>query len=109
MCEIQKHLPSEFSMHRNTTSYTKLRRLSCVNLCTQGPCGWKHSKFMKGLVRQQQHVVVSMMEGYIVYQKMLYVSEYIPNLASKLNLRRICDPDSNNNFEGEYLKGKGRH
>ena len=29
-----------FSMHRNTTSYTKLRRLSCVDLCTQGPCGW---------------------------------------------------------------------
>ena len=47
-----------------------------------------------------------MMEGYMVYQNMLYVSEYIPNLASKFNLRRICDPDSNNNFEGEYLKGK---
>ena len=49
-----------------------------------------------------------MMEGYMVYQKMLYVSEYLPKLASKLNLRRICDPNSNNNFEGEYLKGKGR-
>ena len=45
---------------------------------------------------------------YVVYQNMLYVSEYIPNLVSKLNLRCICDPDSNNNFEGEYLKGKGR-
>ena len=32
---------------------------------------------------------------------MLYVSEYIPILVSKLNLRRICDPDSNNKFEGE--------
>ena len=49
-----------------------------------------------------------MMEGYTVYQNMLYVSEYLPNLVSKLNLRRICDPNSNNNFEGEYLKGKGR-
>ena len=49
-----------------------------------------------------------MMEGYMVYQNMLYASEYIPNLASKLNLRRICDPNSNNNFEGEYPKGKGR-
>ena len=48
-----------------------------------------------------------MMEGYTVYQNMLYVSEYIPILASKLNLRRICDPDSNNKFEGEQLKGKG--
>ena len=49
-----------------------------------------------------------MMEGYIVFQNMLYVSEYLPNLASNLNLDRICEPDSNNNFEGEYLKGKGR-
>ena len=63
---------------------------------------------MKGLVRQQAHDEGYMMEGYMVYQNMLYVSEYLPNLVSKLNLCRICDPDSNNNFEGEYLKGKGR-
>ena len=48
------------------------------------------------------------MEGYTVYQNMLYVSEYLHILASNLNLRRICDPDSNNKFEGEKLKGKGR-
>ena len=67
----------------------------------------RHLKFMKGLVRQRARVEGSMMEGYMVYQNMLYVSEYLPKLASKLNLRRICDPDSTNNFEGEYLKGKG--
>ena len=49
-----------------------------------------------------------MMEGYMVYQNMLYVSEYLPILTSKLNLCRICDPDSNNKFEGEKMKGKGR-
>ena len=49
-----------------------------------------------------------MMEGYTVYQNMLYVSEYLPILASTINLRRICVPNSNNNFEGEYLQGKGR-
>ena len=48
-----------------------------------------------------------MMEGYTVYQKMLYVSEYLPILVSKLNLCHICDPNSNNKFEGEKLKGKG--
>ena len=48
-----------------------------------------------------------MMEGYTIYQNMLYVSEYTPILVSKLNLHRICDPDSNNKFEGEQLKGKG--
>ena len=48
------------------------------------------------------------MEGYMVYQNMLYISKYIPILASNLNLRHICDPNSNNKFEGEQLKGKGR-
>ena len=44
----------------------------------------------------------------MVYQNMLYISEYLPNLVLKLNLCRICDPDSNNKFEGEKLKGEGR-
>ena len=68
----------------------------------------RHLKFMKGLVRQLAHLEGSMMEGYMVYQNILYVSEYLPILASKLNLHRICDPDSNKKFEGEKLKGKGR-
>ena len=65
-------------------------------------------EIMKGLVRQLACSEGSMMEGYTVYQNMLYVSDYIPFLASKLNLSRICDPDSNHKFEGEKLKGKGR-
>ena len=48
------------------------------------------------------------MEGYTLYQKKFYISEYIPILSSKLNLHHICDPDSNQKFEGEQLKGKGR-
>ena len=68
----------------------------------------KNLKFMNGLVRQRAHHEGSVMEGYTVYQNMLYVSEYLPFLASKLNLRCICDPDSNKKFEGEKLKGKGR-
>ena len=47
-------------------------------------------------------------EGYTVYQNMFYVSEYLPILASKLNLCCICDPDSNKKFEGEQLKEKGK-
>ena len=61
----------------------------------------RHLKFVKGLVRQRARANGSMMEGYMVYQNMLYVSEYVPNLALKLNLCRIYDPESNNNFEGE--------
>ena len=68
----------------------------------------RHLKFMKGLVRKQAHLEGSMLERYMVYQNMLYVSEYLPLLASKLNLRHICDPDSNHKFEGEKLKGECR-
>ena len=67
-----------------------------------------HLKFMKGLVRKRARVEGSMMKGYTIYQNMLYISEYLPNLALKINLHRIFNPNSNNNFEGEYLKGKGR-
>ena len=68
----------------------------------------RHLKFMKGLVRKRSHAEGSMLEIYMVYQNMMYISEYIPKLAFKLNLGHICDPHSNNNFEGEYLKGKGK-
>ena len=56
---------------------------------------------MKGLVRQRARAEGSMMEGYTVCQNMLYVSEYLPNLASKLNLRHICYLDINKYFEWE--------
>ena len=44
----------------------------------------------------------------MVYQNMMYIIEYLPILASKLNLGPIFHPKYNNNFEGDYLKGKGR-
>ena len=65
-------------------------------------------KFMKGLVRQRACAKGSMMEGYTIHQNMLYISEYIPNLASKLILHYICDMHYDNQFEGKYLKGKDR-
>ena len=68
----------------------------------------RNLKFMKGLVRKQARSEGSMMEGYMVYQNMLYISEYIPNLVSKLILHYICDTHYDNQFEGEYLKGKDR-
>ena len=68
----------------------------------------RNLKFLKVLVRQQAHLEGYMVEGYMVYQNMMYISEYLPKLASKLSLGHICDPNSNNNFEGKYLKGRGR-
>ena len=46
-------------------------------------------KYLKGLVIQRACPKGSMMEGYMVHQKILYVSEYLPNLASNPNLHRI--------------------
>ena len=110
MCEMQKHLPSAFF---NAHEHYLIHQVEEIELC--GPVYsrfmWmveKHLKFMKGLVREWAHNDGSMMEGYMVYQNMLYVSECLPKLASKLNLHHNCDPDSNDYFEGEYLKGKGR-
>ena len=105
MCEMQKHLPSTFFNAREHYLIHQVEEIEPTHARSM----WmveRHLKFMKALVRQQARAEVSMMEGYMVYQNMLYVSEYIPNLASKLNLCHICDSNSNNNFEGEYLKEK---
>ena len=109
MCEMQKHLPSGFF---NAQKHYLVHQAKEIELC--GPMHSRsmwivegHLKFMKGLVIQRARDDGSIMEGYMVYQNMLYVSEYLPILASNLNLCRICDMDSNNKFEGEQLKGKG--
>ena len=103
MCEMQKHLPSTFF---NAQEHYLIHQVEEIELCglVQSRSTWmieRNLKFMKGLVRQQARVEGSMMEGYMIYLNMLNISEYIPNLALKLNLRRICDTNSNNNFEGE--------
>ena len=103
MHEMQKHLPSTFF---NAQEHYLIHQVEEIELC--GPVHsrsmWmveRHLKFMKVLVSQRARVEDYMMEGYMVYQNIFYISEYIPNLASKLNLRCICDPNSNNNFAGE--------
>ena len=68
----------------------------------------RHLKFMKGLVRKRELPEDSMLEGYMVYQTMVYISEYLPNFSTNIHVDRIWDPNSINKFEGEYLRGKGR-
>ena len=98
-------------MHKNTTSYTKEE----IELCgpTHTRSMWmveRHLKFMKALVRQRAHPEGSMMEGYMVFQAMVYIVEYIPGLTFiKMELDRcIGDPNSTKKLEGEYLMGKGK-
>ena len=44
----------------------------------------------------------------MVYQTMVYISEYLPKFSAKIHVDHIWDPNSINKFEGEYLMGKGR-
>ena len=40
----------------------------------------RHLKFMKALVRQRARPEGSMMEGYMAYQNIMYIIEYLPIL-----------------------------
>ena len=80
MFEMQKHLPSTFF---NAQEHYLIHQVEEIELC--GPVHtrsmWmveRNLKFIKGLVRQRAHAEGSMMEGYMVCQNMLYVSEYLP-------------------------------
>ena len=64
-------------------------------------------KSLKDLVRQRACPDGSMVEGYMVYQCMVYISEYLPKLAENINVPRIWHLNSINKFEGEVLLGKG--
>ena len=68
----------------------------------------RHLKSLKDLVRQRAHSEGSMVKGYIVYQTMVYIGQYPPKLAANMNLDCIWDVKSINNFEVEFLLGKGK-
>jgi hypothetical protein len=70
----------------------------------------RNLKFLKVLVRQRAHPKGSMVEGYMVYQTMVYITKYLPGLSFIKIVSDQCigDPNSIKKFEGEYLMGKGR-
>ena len=67
----------------------------------------RHLKFMKGLGGQRAHPEGFVVEGYLLYQIMVYISKYLPKSISKLHVDHIWNPNSINRFEGEYMMGKG--
>jgi hypothetical protein len=62
---------------------------------------------LKAFIRQRAHPEVSTVEEYMVYQCMVYISQYLPKLAENMNVPRIWHLNSINKFEGEALLGKG--
>ena len=57
--------------------------------------GGKTSEFNEG-ARHEGSIV----QGYMVYQSMVYIIYYLPNLAKNINLPRIWHVKSINKFEG---------
>ena len=43
----------------------------------------------------------------MVYQCMVYISEYLPKLVENMNVPCIWHLNSINKFEGDFLLGKG--
>jgi hypothetical protein len=71
----------------------------------------RHLKSLNALVRQRAHPEGSMVEGYMVYQSMVYISQYLPKLAAPTMhaVDHIWDVNSIKKFEyQELLLGKGR-
>jgi hypothetical protein len=69
----------------------------------------RHLKSLKDLVRQRAHLEGSMVEGYMVYESMVYISQYLPKLAVQAMhvVDCIWEVNSIKKFEREHLLGKG--
>jgi hypothetical protein len=67
----------------------------------------RHFKSLKAFFRQRTCPKGSIVEGYMVYQCMVYISQYLPKLLENMNVPRIWHLDSINKFEEEVLLGKG--
>ena len=110
MCEMQKYLPPAFF---NAQEQYLIHQLEEIELC--GPVNsrsmWlveRHLNTLKDYVRKRSHPEGSMVQGNMLYQSMVYISQYLPNLAKNINQPRIWHVDSINKFEGEVLLGKVR-
>ena len=49
-----------------------------------------------------------MVEGYMLYESMVYISEYVPIIVTSMHVDQIWDVNSIKKFEEEHLLGKGR-
>ena len=65
--------------------------------------GGEHLKSLKALVRQRE-----CLEGSMVYQTMVYITQYLPKIFSSINVDHIWDVNSFKKIQREHLLGKGR-
>lgn len=110
MCEMKKYLPPKFF---NAQEHYLIHQVEEIEMC--GPIHtrllWmvdRHSKSLKALVKQRARTKGSMVEGYMEYQSMVYITMYLPILVENMPVDCIWDVTSIKKYEGEHLLGKGR-
>ena len=91
MCEMQKYIPPTFF---NAQEHYLVHQVEEIEIC--GPVHtrsmWmveRHLKSLKALVRQRARPEGSMVEGYMVYQTLVYIRDYLPDLERKINMHCI--------------------
>jgi hypothetical protein len=68
----------------------------------------RHLKSLKALVRQRACPKGFMVEGYMVYQTLVYISDYIPDLGRKINMHCIWGVNNVKISKVEVLVGNGK-
>ena len=68
----------------------------------------RHLKSLKALVRQRACPEGSMVEGYMVYQTLVYISDYLPDLGRKINMHCIWGVNNVKISKVEVLVGNGK-
>ena len=107
---MQKYLPPTFF---NAQEHYVIHQVEEIELCGSiiSRSMWmveRNLKSLKAFVRQRACPEGSIVQGYMVYQSMVYISQYLPNLAKNINLPHIWHVNYINKFEEEVLLGKGR-
>jgi hypothetical protein len=113
MCEMQNYIPPTFF---NAQEHCLIHQVEEIEIC--GPVHtrsmWmveRHLKSLKALVRQRACPEGSMVEGYMVYQSMVYISQYLHKLATPTMhaVDRIWGVNSIKKFQDhEHMLRKGR-
>ena len=110
MCAMQKYLPPTFF---NAQEHYLIHQVEEIELC--GPVHtrsmWmveRHLNSLKDLVRQRARPEGSMVEGYMVYQMLVYISDYLLDLERKTNMHCIWGVNNVKISEVEVLVGNGK-
>ena len=108
MCEMQQYLPTTFF---NAQEHYLMHQVEEIELC--GPVHtrsmWmveRQLKSLKDLVRQRARPEGSMADGYMVYQCMMYISEYLPKLAENIMCLAFGISTPSTNLKGRSCWGK---